>query len=301
MRDLTYDRVEYFLSNLNYSAVDQRNWWHAGNRVDAVAYQAACVLTGHRRMYSQSQYKLDKAEAQIGYLTRGLSMSPAHEAAEFLTRHGGKFSMCGGASPACVRACVGTEAGQTVYTGSKIARIGRTIAYYYNSSWFFDALESQISRDVKGAARKGLLLAFRANISTDRPGIASRIQRQFPSVKVYDYTALTAAMEMSDGVQRVYSLKEGADRRQTALDMLSRGHGVAVVFAIPSRSKGPLPTTWHGYPVQDGDVHDLFWHTARDTRRRAYGTADRGGYVVGLRVKGRGARDAIERGFAVPV
>ena len=74
--------------------------------------------------------------------------------------------------------------------------------------------------------------------------------------------------------------------------MLDEGIGVCVVFDVTARSKGPLPTTWRGYPVIDGDIDDL-WFTR---------TPASGPFVVGLRVKAttKGQlAEAIASGFAV--
>lgn len=65
-----------------------------------------------------------------------------------------------------------------------------------------------------------------------------------------------------------------------ALDMLAQGVNVAIPF------HGTMPQTWHGYPVVDGDDHDLRFLDPQ------------GGYVVGLSPKGlKAKRD--ERGFVV--
>ena len=75
--------------------------------------------------------------------------------------------------------------------------------------------------------------------------------------------------------------------------MLDAGYGVCVVFDVTARSKGPLPTTWHGYDVIDGDIDDLWFTRAPST----------GPFVVGLRVKATTSEqldEAIGSDFAVP-
>ena len=65
---------------------------------------------------------------------------------------------------------------------------------------------------------------------------------------------------------------------------------MSVVFDVSARKKEPLPKTWHGYPVIDGDVHDLWFLRAHP------GCA----FVVGLRVKGSNKQieSCRESGFA---
>ena len=85
------------------------------------------------------------------------------------------------------------------------------------------------------------------------------------------------------------------------LKMLNEGHGVAVVFDVNPRKKSndqgekvydALPATWNGYPVIDGDLHDLWFLQAKNIT---------GPFVVGLRSKGTNAQraDAKSKGFAV--
>jgi hypothetical protein len=57
------------------------------------------------------------------------------------------------------------------------------------------------------------------------------------------------------------------------LDILNCGGRVAVPFSLLSVKHEPLPETWHGFPVVDGDEHDRVW-----TRPK--------GCVLGLRFKG---------------
>jgi hypothetical protein len=63
---------------------------------------------------------------------------------------------------------------------------------------------------------------------------------------------------------------------QQVLDAVSRGLSVAVVFS--TKRGQPLPTTYLGIPVIDGDLSD---DRTRDPK----------GCIVGLRAKGRMARD----------
>jgi len=101
---------------------------------------------------------------------------------------------------------------------------------------------------------------------------------------VYDYTADFYSLQVNDGVHRTYSRKENRDAE--TLCALASGFPVAVVFS------GDLPTEWYGYPVIDGDVHDLRFKDAH------------GSVVIGLKVKGLKTatrKRAIDSGFAVAV
>jgi hypothetical protein len=89
--------------------------------------------------------------------------------------------------------------------------------------------------------------------------------------ETYDYTKRPIRFDPSAPVRLVYSLDAGAARKRHALRYLADGGTVAIVFDV--KGKRPLPATWNGYPVIDGDLSDL--------RSR-----DPAGVVVGLRTKG---------------
>jgi hypothetical protein len=101
----------------------------------------------------------------------------------------------------------------------------------------------------------------------------------------YDYTKRPIHFDPSAPVRLVYSLDAGAARKRHALRYLADGGTVAIVFDV--KGKRPLPATWNGYPVIDGDLSDL--------RSR-----DPAGVVVGLRTKGA-ARKLKPGGFVQPV
>jgi hypothetical protein len=106
-------------------------------------------------------------------------------------------------------------------------------------------------------------------------------------VRPYTYTKFSPAERPEAlGMRIVYSATE----RHTDAELVERcraGHRVCIVFDVAKRD--PLPATWHGIPVANGDKTDDLWrHPA--------------GCVVGLRLKGDlDARDDMRRsGFARP-
>jgi hypothetical protein len=166
---------------------------------------------------------------------------------------------------------------------ASIARIARTILWVHAPQTFLHWASVEIARYKRWAEKKGLTLAIRPNLLSDDTGLASAIKSIVgDSVPVYDYTAILSDMMKDDGVHRTYSRKENRDIE--SLLSLRNGWPVAVVFA------GELPKTWHGYPVIDGDVHDLRFKDSI------------GPVVVGLRVKGvktATRQRAIVSGFAI--
>ena len=261
----------------------------AMDHASAVAWQAALILSGKRSIITRSQSKLNKANGQQ-WINRGLTLSPANEASPYFK---GSFNHCPFASPGCIAVCVGAETGQGRLPSSKIARIGRTLAMHYDFDRFFKLLRLEIEgelivcRSLEAITGDPHRLAFRTNVASDNVILADDLCNSFPNwapIVFYDYTVIKKALG-SSYVHRGYSRKE--DNHDQCLDVLASGYGVAVVFG------GPIPSTWQGYPVIDGDVNDLWFTRAPES----------GGFVVGLKVKGTNSQKQFARdtGFAVGV
>ena len=245
---------------------------------DAVIVQVAHLIRGTRKLFTNpNQYKLLKGQESEGFATIGLNLSPSKEAFRFTG-----VDMCPLASLACIASCLKLS-GHNALDMNMISRIARTILWIHAPTTFLHWAGVEIARYKRWAHNKGLTLAIRPNLLSDDTALAGAIKtlagRETP---VYDYTAILRDMLNPDGVYRVYSRKENRD--EESILALDSGFPVAVVFA------GDLPATWRGYPVIDGDVHDLRFKDAR------------GAVVVGLKVKGvktATRQRAIESGFAV--
>mgnify|MGYP003628276801 CR=1 FL=1 len=245
---------------------------------DAVIVQVAHLIRGTRKLFtSPNQFKLLKGQESEGFATIGFNLSPSKEAFRFTG-----VDMCSHASLGCIASCLKLS-GHNSLDMNKIARIARTILWVHAPTTFLHWAGVEIARYKRWAHNKGLTLAIRPNLLSDDTALASAIKtlagRETP---VYDYTAIMESLQTNDGVHRTYSRKENRDAE--TLCALASGFPVAVVFA------GGLPATWKGYPVIDGDVHDLRFKDAR------------GAVVVGLKVKGvkKATRQrAIDSGFAV--
>jgi len=93
---------------------------------------------------------------------------------------------------------------------------------------------------------------------------------RFPKVRFVDYTKIASRLDNAPrNLSLTFSRAENNDAE--CLAALARGHNVAVVFG------NGLPDTWHGYPVINGDLHDLR-------------QLDPKGCVVGLSPKGSRAK-----------
>lgn len=255
--------------------------WQRDPRM-AVAWQAAMLAIGKRKLLSVNQAKLEKSGETIGVLTVGLTMSPAGEAAAFIEG----YNACVGSTAACRAVCVGNATGQAAisaaspFDGHRLARIGRAVLHHYCRD-LFDARErSELSAARRKADRLGYGLAYRPDVATDHQD-----GRDVDDVDmVYGYTAVSAAMRRDDGTLRAFSRKDTKRSDGLARAWLAKGYPVAVVFAV---AKGqPLPATWGMAPVIDGDLHDVWpmqdHPTTGEPIKDSYGQH---GVVVGLRAK----------------
>jgi hypothetical protein len=138
----------------------------------------------------------------------------------------------------------------------------------------------EIARLERRAAKDGLKLCPRLNGSSDiaweriQCGEHRNVFEVFPHIAFVDYTKNAARFDrpLPDNYCLVFSRSETNER--TAIALLKRGVNVAVVFA------GQRPCHWRGFPVIDGDKHDLRHLDPRGPR----------GTVIALSPKGQIAK-----------
>lgn len=206
-----------------------------------------------------------KKSAALGIDTRVLYLTP------------GVF--CGGATPACLKACLGHTSGRMQLPSSAIARDRRTALYIARQDLFLKRLGAELTLFDAHTESLGTIPAVRLNGTSDL--FWERRHRelfdQHPRVQFYDYTKIKARMRSflnSSDWPENYHLTFSADSSdaQFVTQVLEAGGTAALVF-------WPLlPPTWNGFPVTDGDRHD-----ARFT--------DRPGSLVGLIAKGNARVD----------
>ena len=212
--------------------------------------------------------KTTKGE-KLGYLTGILYLAPARES--------GVMDTCPLSTEGCRAGCLFT-AGRASFTPSIItARINKTKWLHEDRESFVETLRKNIASLIRKAKRANLIPAVRINGTSDLPQLALQLAGEFPEVQFYDYTKVPRPWTRTrPNYHLTFSLSES--NFQDASDALQHGLNVAVVFNTP-KSK-PLPETWRGYNVIDGDMHDLRF---LDTYRL--------GLIVGLHAKGKAKKD----------
>jgi hypothetical protein len=230
-----------------------------------------------KRILTSHNPKLQKS-VEFGYLSFGIHLAPAAVSGT---------EMCPGRTRGCTKSCLNL-AGMGVMVQPE--RIEKTRRLVDTPLEFAAQLEKEIAAECRKAARMGLTPAVRLNLTSDVAWEKMRIFSEdrtifevFPEVQFYDYTKVYARLE--HGIPNYHLTFSRAETKLSDLrarHALATGQNAAVVFSTPKGE--PLPETWHGHPVIDGDVNDLRFLDPR-------------GVVVGLRAKGPARKDTT--GFVV--
>jgi hypothetical protein len=231
------------------------------------------------KLLTESNQKIRKGE-KLGFFTVGLHLAPAKLA-------GLDINLCLWASKGCELSCLNTS-GHGAFSTVQESRIRKTHFFWFAKFQFLKQLVTEIESAKRKAARKGLTLAVRLNLTSDvmwetvEDEFGKTIFDHFPGVIFYDYTKGRIRMEnfLSGKFPKNYSLtfsrSESNDRDVEKITLA--GGNVAVVF------RGKLPETYKGKRVISGDDSD-----ARFT--------DPKNVIIGLVQKGKAKKD--ETGFVV--
>jgi hypothetical protein len=231
------------------------------------------------KLLTTANAKILKGEKE-GWMTMGIHLAPANLSG---------YNVCQWASRGCTKVCLNTS-GHGAFSTVQAARIAKTKLLKENFNLFATQLIKEIKAAVKSAAKKGMRLAIRLNLTSDIPWELLDVQdgktlfEIFPEVTWYDYTkGYKRMMDFLDGkmpanYSLTFSRSESNEKYVHAIR--ARGGNVAVVF------RRSLPENWHGTPVVNGDKNDLRFLDAR-------------GVVVGLVDKGKARKD--NSGFVVEV
>lgn len=153
--------------------------------------------------------------------------------------------------------------------GPEMARIIKTIWLFEEPVGFLLQLSSDILAFIAYAQQHGFVPALRMNVLSDirwenipfpdlRRGVwAENVMSAFPEVQFYDYTKDPGRdlERLPPNYHITFSLAETRASQRHAQEMLRRGLNVTVVFDVTAGH--PLPATFWGLPVIDGDKTDL--------------------------------------------
>jgi hypothetical protein len=225
--------------------------------------------------------KLEKFDNGDPYMTAGVQLAPSWSSG---------FNTCPNAN-GCANVCLfGAGHGQRhmISNGKHIvwiARIVRTILFYEYREQFMAQLVKEMQAFKRKAKRKGYKTAFRPNVISDIDWIklGPAIFDQGIDI-IYDYTKVMKRIKSHSDKYHITLSRQEVTSNSTVLNTVNSGVNVAVVF---STKKGqPLPKTYLGLPVIDGDLTDNRFN-------------DPAGHIVGLREKKTSKTDTT--GFVVQI
>lgn len=258
-------------------------------------------MTNYPRIFSTDSAKAAKATG-YGYLNAIHYMAPADTSG---------YDLCSHSTIGCRDLCLGKYSGQAAMLpldqledGTNAVRESRKLKanlFMKDRTNYLNEVARAIVSVLRKAQREELTPCIRLNGSTDiaferirfRPDARTRAAIEAFGYPVITYTAGVSLLELFHWVQFVDYTKNPArvtsptrpanlhltfsrseTNDDTCLSLLAQGHNVAVVFGYGL----PVVRKWYGFPVIDGDRHDL----------RHLDPA--GGYVVGLTPKGSKAK-----------
>lgn len=253
-------------------------------------------MTYFPRLFSTDSAKAAKASG-YGYLNAIHYIAPA--------TLGGAGNMCSHYTLACLYNCLGWQSGQAsmvkdLDTGMNNVRESRKLKaqlFMRDRGNYMNRLARDIVALDRKARRDGLELCVRLNGSSDLrferirfdldsktmaaigglrkgefiPWKNATLLELFPHIQFVDYTKNPNRLDNAPGnlsLTLSYSVENSAD----CVKALMSGHNVAIIF------DGSLPESFAGFPVINGDLHDLRHLDPR------------GGHIVGLSPKGRRAK-----------
>jgi hypothetical protein len=180
-----------------------------------------------------------------------------------------RFGVCPKSTEGCRTGCTPAKSARAQMDRTQLVRLVRHLFLLFKPAAAFAVIgnelrDAEFEHGVRGAR-------WRVNISDDlrlellAPGLFEVAPRP------YSYTKWTPEERPGrQGFRLVYSASERTSDQQV-VGWCRAGHRVAVVLdLLPSQ---PMPDTWNGIPVVDGDKTDDLWEHPK-------------GVIVGLRAKG---------------
>lgn len=233
------------------------------------------------KLFSTGNPKVLKGTKQ-GFNTYILHLAPANVSG---------YETCPKRTAGCTAACLNTAGrGGMFKRGENTnviqqARIRKTKMFFETRDQFMQLIVKDMELAIKKSAKKNLVPVFRLNGTSDlsfekyevvRNGVLYRnIFEAFAEVQFYDYTKILGRkVNAIANYHLTFSAADGndADVRKA----IAQGYNVATVFGI--KKSLPMPDTYEGRPVFDGDDSDLRF-------------LDPQGVVVGLYAKGKAKKD----------
>lgn len=203
-------------------------------------------------LLSTQNAKTIKGEKK-GYTTYIMYLAPYNQNSKGI-------NLCSHASKGCAKACL-FGSGAARFPKVQEGKINKTEYFLDDRKAFLEQLDAEISKIVAKHEKAGTKFAIRLNGTSDirfekfkiRDG--KNIFELHPTAQFYDYTKnhFRFKVELPSNYHLTFSLSE--DNKAIAMELLSKGVNVAMVFGVKSVEE--LPTSYEGYKVINGDESDL--------------------------------------------
>lgn len=229
------------------------------------------------KLLSTGNPKVLKGMAQ-GYNTYILHLAPANVSG---------YETCAKRTAGCTAACLNTAGRGGMFKRGEStnviqeARKRKTRMFFENRGAFMLQLCLDIKKAIKQSAKLGLIPVFRLNGTSDLAWEKYEVQdgknifQMFPDVQFYDYTKILGRkVKNIPNYNLTFSAADGNDA--DVYRAIAEGMNVATVFGI--KKTEPMPETYNGRPVFNGDDSDLRFLDPR-------------GVIVGLYAKGKAKKD----------
>jgi len=239
------------------------------------------TIAGIQNSLMTKNYKLKKSAKSIEGIERGWSAGPnllPHNLALDNSKHklaliDGRpgltgLGLCVGSNDACRASCL-------VYTGNNPigdkygkAKLVRTEALLLEPNAWIRMWVSSIEKHIVAAAKEKSRPYVRPNVLSDIPwelvcpeifGFFEKRERsgrlKKTGVRFYDYTKVPDRKIAGLNYDMTFSFS--GTNEAYCLSELERGYRVAVVYWLRSKGDSVTRKKWNGYPVIDGDLHDM--------------------------------------------
>lgn len=195
------------------------------------------------------------------------------------------LNLCPFASDGCKKSCL-YSAGRGKFSNVQLSRINKSKFWGFDRANFYLQLANELLIIHDKAIKKDIKIAIRLNGTSDidhldllqRYSGINFLDSFYNDLLFYDYTKNYNHIRKYQGSNYKITFSRSEVNELDAYRTLKDGGNVAIVF------KDQLPTTWHGFPVINGDLTDLRYF-------------DPVNVVVGLKAKGEAKKDV--SGFVV--
>ena len=168
-----------------------------------------------------------------------------------------------------------------------LGRMRKTEYFHEDRQTFLDQLNLELHNFGKTCRKSGVLPIVRLNVISDILYESLGVPQEHPALNFYDYTKVSSRLvrPLPDNYSLIFSYSSKREYAPHVAQALESDCPIAVVF------NGPMPKTFLGREVINGDKSDLYNLRQRAALPVRWGGIDSNAVVVGLKAKGEAVND----------